>query len=261
MPRFVFFLALLLAAPLAPKAQGTPEAALGAQIDAAAAPYVQAGDFAGVIAVGRDGEAPMVRAYGLASVELGLPHAEDGVFMIGSVSKQITAAAILLLEEDGTLTTDDPVSRHLPDFPHGEVTLHQLLTHTSGVADVYSLGRFGATAGRTGAFADVITDLGREPLAYAPGEGYAYSNGGYSLLAAVIEAASGMSYGAFLQRRVFGPLGMATAADSGPGPAVPGRVPGYVPWGRDGLAPAEEVANAYLKGSGSIWASATDLLA
>ena len=145
-------------------------------------------------------------------------------------------------------------------FPHGGVTLEQLLTHTAGVADVYSLERFGVTAGQHAAFEDVIDDLGREPLAFAPGEAYAYSNGGYALLAAVVEAAAGMPYDAFLEARIFGPLGMQQTAEHAPGPAVPNRVPGYVPWGRAGLMPINPVAPAFLRGSGGIWSSAADLV-
>ena len=125
-----------------PSAAETPD--LRARIDAAVAPYLAARDFMGVVGVQRDGEEALVAAYGLSVVELDVPHRADGAFMIGSVSKQFTAVAILLLEEDGKLATGDPVSKHLPDFAHGErITLEQLLTHTSGVPDIYSLPRFG----------------------------------------------------------------------------------------------------------------------
>ena len=118
-------------------------AALGIQIDRIVAPYVAARDFMGVVGVQRDGEAPLIRAYGLASVELAVPHQPNDIFMIGSVSKHFTAVAILLLEEQGLLGTADTLSKYLADFEHGkQITIEQLLTHTSVVADIYSLKKF-----------------------------------------------------------------------------------------------------------------------
>jgi CubicO group peptidase (beta-lactamase class C family) len=106
----------------------------------------------------------------------------------------------------------------------------------------------------------VIDALGRAGLTHDPGTAYAYSNGGYSVLAALVERASGMGYGAFLQERIFGPLGMTSSAHDAPGPTVERRVPGYDPWGVDRLTPAIPVSPAYTTGSGSLWSSATDLL-
>ncbi len=248
----------LLAAVIAPALAG--ETSLEKRIDEAVTPFVEARDFMGVVAVGRDTAPPILRAYGEASVELGAPHSPDHAFMIGSVSKQFTAAALLLLAEDGALDLDAPVRRYLPEFRHEAVTLHQLLTHTAGVLDVYSLPRFGASEGRSGEFAAVVADLSAAELAFPPGTGYAYSNGGYTLAAAVIERVSGMPYGEFVARRIFEPLGMHASGDHRPAPAIRGRVPGYDPWGARELTPAPAVAPAYLIGSGSLWATAADLL-
>ncbi len=234
---------------------------LGASIDRVVAPYVTARDFMGVVAVQRDGEAPLVRAYGLASVELGVQHKASDIFMIGSVSKQFTAVAVLLLEQDGALRTSDLVSAYLPDIRYGEmITIEDVLTHTAGVPDIYSLKRFGETAGREGTFEEVVRDLGRMELTHQPGSTYAYSNGGYALLAAIIERVSGQAYGEFLARRLFEPLGMSSTAHDRQSPVVAKRVPGYDPWGRDSLTPAPAVTAAYTTGSGSLWSSATDLL-
>ena len=98
---------------------------------------------------------------------------------VGSVSKQFTAAAVLALEEAGALSTADSVAKHLPEFPRGtKMTIEQLLTHTAGLADIYSLERFGASGGRVGTFEEVLGDIGRADLTFSPGSGYAYSNGG-----------------------------------------------------------------------------------
>ncbi len=252
---------LAFAALVAALPSGGSEPSIKARIDAIVEPYLDAGDFMGVVGVQWDGKAAQILPYGFASVELQAPHRADSVFMIGSVSKQFTAVAVLVLEELGALTTADTVSRHLPSFPHGDaITIEQLLTHTSGVVDIFSLDSFGETAGRAGTFEELIVDLGGEDLSFVPGSGYAYSNGGYALLAAVIEKASGETYGDFLQSRFFAPLGMSDTAHDEPGPAVLSRVPGYDPWGRTGLSPTIPWVEAFTTGSGSLWSSAGDLL-
>lgn len=234
---------------------------LTADIDRIVSPYVAVGDFMGVVAVQQDGQAPVVLPYGLASVELGVPHRATDIFLIGSMSKQFTAVAILLLEQDGRLKTSDLVSNYLPDFkPDTLITIEQLLTHTAGVADVYSLERYSTTAGQGGSFADVVRDIGMMELTHQPGSAYAYSNGGYSVLAAIIERASGMAYGDYLAHRIFKPLGMESTSHAQAAPVVENRVPGYDPWGRSGLTPVVPPASAYLTGSGSLWSSAADLL-
>ena len=242
-------------------AQDLADSSFAAEIDALVAPYVAAGDFSGVVGVQRDGEAPLMRPYGLASVELDVPHQATDAFMIGSVSKQFTAVALLLLEEEGLLRTEDLVREYLPAFPHGaQITIEQLLTHTSGVVDIYSLQRFGETGGHSGTFEEVIQALGQTALTHTPGAAFAYSNGGYALLAAIIEQVSGVSYGTYLESRLFAPLGMTDTAHDRPGSASTNRVPGYDPWGAYGLTPTKPISEAYLIGSGSLWSSASDLL-
>ncbi len=245
----------------APAASAPAQSALRSQIDEIVAPYVAAADFMGVVAVDRDGEEPLILPYGLASVELGVPHSASDVFMIGSISKQFTAVAILLLEQEGRLKTADLVSEYLPTFGHGgQITLEQLLIHTSGVADIFALERFGETAGQGGSFAEVVADLGRAPLTHPPGTAYAYSNGGYVVLAAIIERVAGVPYGEVLEHRVFAPLEMASTAHDARGPIARRRVPGYDPWGSNGLSRATPMSPPWSKGPGSLWSSAADLL-
>lgn len=234
---------------------------LVSRVDAIVAPFLQARDFQGVVGIHREGWDPLILSYGLASVELGSPHEPAGEFMIGSVSKQFTAAAILRLEEDGLLSTENSINHYLPDFPQADViTIEQLLTHTSGVGDIYSLREFGQTKGQGGNFTEVVDALARLAFTHPPGQGYAYSNGGYALLAAIIEDVTGLSYGAYLDRSFFEPLGMTSTTQDRPGPARRNRVPGYDPWGKAQLSPAIPISRAYSTGSGSLWSSAEDLL-
>lgn len=260
---FLFAMALLIGTghsrgAFAQIADSRPD--LPARVDQIVAPYVAAKDFMGVVAIQQGEGAPLISAHGFSSIELGTSHHEKGIFMIGSISKQFTAAAILLLEEDGLLKTSDVISKFMPEFgSHPPITIHQALAHTSGIGDIYSLDRFGSTGGQVATFDEVIQDLAAMPLTHDPGSRYAYSNGGYAVLAAVIERVSEIGYGEFLESRIFKPLGLRTMAHS-PGPARPGPVPGYAPWGSHQVASVLPIAPAFLAGSGSLWSSADDLL-
>lgn len=242
-------------------AERSPLSEFAPEIDRVVSPYVAVGDFMGVIAIQRDDELPLFLSYGLASVELASPHHAEGIFLVGSISKQFTAAAILLLEQEGKLKTSDTVRLYLPEFkPDAPITIEHLLTHKSGVADVYSLRRYRETGGQGGSLEDVLGDLNDLELTHSAGSAYVYSNGGYAVLAAIIERASGMSYGDFLQDRIFLPQGMTSTTHDDPVPAVPNRVPGYDPWGARALTAAVSPSVAYTTGSGSLWSSAADLL-
>lgn len=255
------FLLTVCSSQLLAESKGKSKSVRGADVASIVAPFIEAGDFMGVVGVQAGDEPASLWAFGDASVELGVANKIDSIFMIGSISKQFTAAAILLLEQDGKLNTGQKVGEYLPGFAHGEgISVEQLLTHTSGVADIYSLDSFGESHGQADDFAAVITEIGAQPLTLEPGSGFSYSNGGYAVLAAIIERVSGTSYSDFLQQRIFAPLGMKDSSDGEPGPVRAGRVSGYDPWGSDQLAPAVPVSYAYLKGSGSLWSTAADLL-
>ncbi|MGY1694311.1 MULTISPECIES: serine hydrolase domain-containing protein [unclassified Geodermatophilus] len=167
------------------------------------------------LAVGVDGEVVWAAARGVADVRTGRPLTPETTFDVASVSKQFTATAVLLLEQDGVLTLGDPVSRWLPGLPAWgqEVTLDQLVHHTSGIPDyVADLEAAGF------AITDVTTqEQAVQAIAAHPelpeAEGFAYSNSNYVLLAEVVRAASGQPLPEFLAERVFGPLGLVMAVD------------------------------------------------
>lgn len=162
---------------------------------------------------------PLLRAWGMAELEHGLANTPSTVFEAGSVSKQFTAAAVILLELDGLLSLDDDVRRWIPELPdyaavyEGRgITLRQMMTHTAGLRDWGSVAAIGGwgRSDRTHTHDHVLEIAARQAsLNYPPGDAYSYSNTGFNLLAIVVERASGTSFAAFSQERLFEPLGLA----------------------------------------------------
>jgi CubicO group peptidase (beta-lactamase class C family) len=189
------------------------------------------------VAVARGSELVYERTHGPADLELGVAANERTLFRIGSITKQFTAAAILVLAERGKLSVDDPLTRFLPDYPtHGhEITLRHLLTHTAGVQNYTDMGPRWENV-RTHALSDAeMVALWKDlPLEFAPGERWRYSNSGYYLLGLVIEKASGQSYADFLRTTLFEPLGLERTRYDSSHEIVPNRAQGYA-LGEDGL--------------------------
>ncbi|MCJ0824424.1 beta-lactamase family protein [Luteimonas sp. 50] len=216
----------------------------------------------------RDGEAVVQRGYGLSDCEAGIEAGPATNYRLASLTKQFTAAAILLLAQDGRLGIDDPVREWLPTLPPAAdaITLRHLLTHTSGLVDYEDL----MAPDHPGQIRDagVLQLLEREGRTYfTPGSAYRYSNSGYALLALVVEKASGETFPQFLRRRIFEPLGMHdTLAYASGGPEVPHRAWGYSPadaaasdatggrWTRTDQSPTSAVL-----GDGGIYSSIGDL--
>ncbi|MEZ5346374.1 MAG: serine hydrolase domain-containing protein [Pyrinomonadaceae bacterium] len=179
------------------------------------------------IAVVKNGKVVKTKGYGVASVEFGVPVTTKTVFEIGSVSKQITAAAIMLLVEDKKIDLDDKISKYLKDTPDSwkDVTVRNLLTHTSGIRSYTSIGGFELS--KRYKVKDFIAELSKQPLDFETGSAYKYSNSGYSLLGYIIESASGKTYWEFLRERIYRPLGMDLTADRDPKFVIKNRAVGY----------------------------------
>ena len=186
----------------------------------------------GVVGVIRDGKVIFSKAYGMANLTHDIPYEVNTPSNIGSVSKQFTAMAILLLEKDGKLSLDDDVRVHLPELPDlGEVvTLKNMLNHTNGFREVYNLmpmtGWKGEDALRR---EDVMEILKRqEELQAAPGEEYNYNNSAFIMLTEIVERITGQTFPEFMEERVFEPLGMSsTMVRPNPATLVPGASQGY----------------------------------
>jgi CubicO group peptidase (beta-lactamase class C family) len=165
------------------------------------------------VGVGLDGRPALQRAYGMADLEHDVPNGADTIFEAGSVSKQFTAAAVLLLARDGKLSLDDPVRKYIPELPDYGVplTIRHMLTHTSGLRD---WGEVAAVAGwprgrRVHTHAHVLDIVSRQKaLNFPPGTAWSYSNTGYNLAAVIVSRVSGQAFAGFSRDRIFRPLGM-----------------------------------------------------
>ena len=180
-----------------------------------------------VVAVIKNGKIVKMRGYGLASVEFGIPVTTKTVFEIGSVTKQITAGAIMLLVEDGKVSLDEKISVYIPNTPSQwkDVTVRHLLNHTSGIPSYSVLGGFELSLRMTREdFVKKFTDL---KLDFEPGTKYAYNNSGYNLLGYIIESQSGTTYWNFLNEKIYKPLGITTAGDRDTRFIVRNRATGY----------------------------------
>ena len=186
------------------------------------------GPGAAVIVV-KDGKVLLRDARGLANVELGVPLAPDSVFRIGSVTKQFTAAAILMLVQEGKLAVGDPITKYLPDYPvQGRtITVEHLLTHTSGIKSYTGMLAWRGIIPLDKNVREMIDIFKDQPMEFEPGERWAYNNSGYFLLGAIIEKVSGKSYESFVKERIFEPLQMKQSYYDRPGPIIPKRAAGY----------------------------------
>ncbi|MGD2116625.1 MAG: serine hydrolase [Acidobacteriota bacterium] len=250
----------LLAAAPAPAQTAPASADLATRLDTLfTETYPSDGPGAAVL-IERGDQIVLRKGYGLADVELGVPIAPDMVFRLGSITKQLTAAAVLLLVDEGKLALDMPLGEALPDYegPAARVTLHQLLTHTAGVPSYTSMESYADGMREDVTVEEMIDRFRDEPLDFEPGTDWAYSNSGYFLLGAVIEAASGTSYEDFVETRIFAPLGMHRSRYGRVSEVVPGRVEGYQGAG-DGLENAAYLSMTQPYSAGSLLSTVDDL--
>lgn len=209
-----------------------------------------------------NGKSVVSRSYGLADLETHVAAKPQTNYRLASVSKQFTAASILLLAQDGKLNLDDALRKWLPSLPTSAdaITLKHVLTHTSGLIDYEDVMAQDATENEQVHDADVLRLLESQDRTYfAPGSGYRYSNSGYALLALVVEKASGKRYAAFLHDRIFAPLGMRhTVAYEKGVSTVADRAYGYSlidgKWRR-----TDQSSTSAVLGDGGIYSSIGDL--
>jgi D-alanyl-D-alanine carboxypeptidase len=252
-------LALLLPGTLA-AAQALTPAELSAIDDAANQTLHLTGVPAASIAVVRGGEIVATRAYGLARINPPLPAKPGMPFAIGSVSKQFTAAMVLLLVQDGKLSLDDHVSKFLPELTEaGHVTIRQLLSHTSGYQDFWPEDYSPLAFRKPTTPQTVVDNWARRKLDFTPGAEWQYSNTGYAIAALIVEKAGGAPFFDQLRARILNPLSMSNAVDYDAGGIPKGGPTGYERYAFSPARPAPLDRPGWSFGSGFLAMPAHDL--
>lgn len=228
-------------------------------VDGYVSRYVDAGDFGGCVLIARGDDVLLERCWGPADRASGKENTLETKFQIGSLSKQMTAVAILRLADRGMLDVDDPISRHLPAYPRGdEITIHHLLTHTAGIPNTFVLPGYDDVKRSPLALAKLVAMFRDQPLTSEPGEVHQYSNSGYVLLAYILETVSGLPYGELMAREIFSPLGMeGSGHDITTATGAIAR--GYDPAGLTGVEEAPFVHPQSATGAGSLYSTTHDL--
>jgi len=229
-----------------------------------AEPYLEpysAADAPGIVVlVARGDQVLLRRACGMANVELGVPLSPDDAFRIGSNSKQFTAATILKLAGSGKLSLTDPLSKFLPDYPNGQnITIHQLLNHTSGVFDYTEAPDFLRNSRADVDLPTLIATFRNHAPDFPPGTGSRYSSSGYVLLSAVIEKATGKSWDQAIQEMILTPLALNHTGYAAELPIVHGRAAGYSRGEHGEVTNATYVSVAQASGAGGLTSTADDL--
>lgn len=211
------------------QAQAAKPASVADAAGALVAAAFNANEPGGTAIVVKDGKTVYRGAVGMASMELGVPLRPDSILRIGSVTKQFTSAAVMMLVEQGKVSLQDEITKFFPDYPTRgrHITVEHLLTHTSGIKSYTGLPAWRAAWGRDFTTPELIDFFKNEPMDFEPGEKYLYNNSAYFLLGALIEKVSGTPYAEFVAKNIFAPLGMKRTRYGDTGPLLEGRAQGY----------------------------------
>jgi CubicO group peptidase (beta-lactamase class C family) len=231
------------------------------KVDECVGAYVRDHRFMGTILIAKGGKILVEKGYGMADLELDVPNTPQTKFRLGSITKQFTAAAILQLEEKGKLSVNDPISKYFPGSPASwkDITIHHLLTHTSGIPNYTDFPGFMANETRKPlTVLQLIGTFENKPLDFEPGSKWKYSNSAYELLGYVIEKQSGMSYEDYLQQNIFNRLDMESSGYDHAAPILKNRASGYaVKSGKFENAPFLDMSIPY--SAGSLYSTVEDL--
>lgn len=222
---------------------------------------VSTGQFMGAVLVAKDGKILINKGYGRANLDWKVPNSPMTKFRLGSVTKQFTAACVLLLEERGKLKIEDPVKKYLPGVPAAwdRITIFNLLTHTSGIPNFTSFQDYRASEAMPTTPEKLVARFRDKPLDFAPGTSWSYSNSGYVLLGYLIEKVSGEPYSKFLQDNIFTPLGMKDSGYAANAKIIPQRAVGYAP-GPGGPVVAGYIDMSIPFSAGGLYSTTEDLL-
>ncbi|HEV2380415.1 MAG TPA: serine hydrolase [Terriglobia bacterium] len=223
--------------------------------------FVASKKFMGAVVVARGNEKLLDKGYGYADLEWNAPDSPQTKFRLGSITKQFTAASILLLEERGKLNVHDAVKKYLPDAPPAwdKIAIFNLLTHTSGIPNFTSFPDYRSHEPFPVTPEQLVARFRDKPLDFQPGTKWSYSNSGYALLGYLIEKISDESYAQFVQQNIFKPLGMDESGYDSNSAIIPDRASGYVP-GPDGFTNAGYINMTVPFSAGGLYSTTGDLL-
>jgi len=261
--RFLPLVALPIAARFAPAQAPSPDTSARGRVDRVFAAYDRTDSPGCAVGVYRDGRVAYARGYGMANLELNVALTPQSVFDIGSTSKQFTATSVVLLAQQGKLSLDDDIRKHIPELPnYGKtITIRHILTHTSGIRDYLTLwGLVGVDDADLTTEDDALQLIVRQrELNFMPGEQWLYSNSGFFLASVIVKRVSGKSLAQFAEEQIFRPLGMThTRYNDDHMAVIPNRATGYT--SRPGGGFATDMSNFEQTGDGAVQTSIEDLI-
>lgn len=240
---------------------GAPSSAVAQALPDRIAGVVEAAGISGSVMVSVAGKVVFASGYGMANLEHAVPNTPQTKFRIGSITKQFTAMGVMILRDRGALDVSDSVGEHVEGLPESwrGLSLHQLLTHTSGIMHSWALPEFSETMAVPTTLDATLQRFFDQPLLFDPGSDFTYSGVGYFLLAKVIEEVSGTPYAEFLSREIFVPLGMADSGADTQEAVIDHRASGYER-GEDGqVRNAPAIYMPVLTGGGNLYSTVGDL--
>lgn len=237
------------------------QAVTAAQLDSTIAKAVADKHLVGLsVGVMQNGKVVLAKGYGVRDLATKASVTPQTMFAIGSVTKQFTCSAMLMLAEEKKLSLSDPVAKYFPNLTRArDITLLDLGNHVSGYRDYYPLDFVDQEMAKPATADAIITEYATRPLDFEPGSRWSYSNTGFLILGRVVEKVSGQGFGAFLSQRIFTPLKLQHTAFE-PATTSDGFAKGYTSFGLASPVPAEPEARGWAGSAGAIWSTPSDLL-
>jgi CubicO group peptidase (beta-lactamase class C family) len=263
MAAFLVVLSLLPSLPPWASARSTQgderETAIVDRIDHCLSGFFKSQEPGGVVIAVKENKVLFRKAYGMANMELGVPMKPEMVFMIGSLSKQFAAVAVMMLKEKGLLSLDDKVSKFFPEYSRGgKIQIKHLLSHTSGIKDYLEIPEFSENLRNEVTNDDALKMVFKEDLEFAPGDRYSYSNSNYAILGGIIEKLTGTSYATFVDSVWNKSFGLKSVHLADNDRIIKGMVTGYE-FRKGHLSKARLLSLTSLHAAGGLSASADDL--
>jgi len=251
---------ILFISQICPVSAGYKETTISKTIDEYICRFIKSNEPGGVIIVAKGNEVVYRKAFGMANMELSVIMKPEMVFNVGSLTKQFTAVATMMLAEKNQLSLSDYVNKYFPDFPESNrIQIKHLLTHTSGIRDYIPIKGFRDRLREDLTNNDVLEIVKKESLVFYPGEKFSYSNSNYALMGAIIEKVTGKSYEQFILESIFRPSGLQNTQIVNNTRIIPNLVEGYE-FRNNEIRRAEIMSRSYLHAAGGVCTNVDDLV-